>query len=122
MKKPGRVHWSREQYREHMQKFHPGFDVSPADVEQNIGDEAAIPVAPQKVDTPVRVRVHSKRKRLCDSDGICAKFAVDAIVRAGILPDDSPEFVHAVTFSQEKCPTEVTIITVETVSEEAAEE
>ena len=61
----------------------------------------------------VRIHVHSVRKRLADPDGISAKAAIDGIVEAGVLKDDSPEEIKEVLFSQEKTKgeeyTEVTI-------------
>lgn len=59
--------------------------------------------------------MHSKRYRLADSDGISAKYVIDALVLGGVLADDSPEFVKEVRFSQEKISKdkpEETIITV----------
>ena len=52
-----------------------------------------------------------------DPDGISAKWAIDAIVKAGVLKDDSPKEVKEVRFSQEKIGTEFeedTIITLST--------
>lgn len=59
------------------------------------------------------VRIHSVRKQLADIDGISGKYALDAIVRAGIITDDSPEYVKSVTHTQEKGFPESTTITVE---------
>ena len=75
---------------------------TPSNVEPDTGNETLVTnrIAPQ--DTPVRVHIHSKRKRLVDADGISAKAAIDGIVEAGLLADDSPEFINEVTFSQEK--------------------
>ena len=64
---------------------------------------------------PVRIRFYSKRRRLCDADGISAKAAIDGLVLAGILKNDSPEFVESVSYSQEKSDIEETIITIEEV-------
>lgn len=63
----------------------------------------------------VRVRVHSRRHRLCDSDGISGKAVLDGLVRRGVLEDDSPEFVEQVTFTQEKSIIEETVITLEEI-------
>lgn len=38
------------------------------------------------------VIVKSFRARLCDERNLCDKYFVDALVRAGILVDDSPEW------------------------------
>lgn len=63
---------------------------------------------------PCRIHVHSLRNRLADIDGISAKAAIDGIVHAGILDDDSPEFLQSVSYSQEKTKgREETRITIE---------
>lgn len=56
----------------------------------------------EEVVKKVCIHVHSKRKRLADIDGICAKHVIDGLVDGGILIDDSPKYVKEVTFSQEK--------------------
>ena len=56
--------------------------------------------------------MHSIRKRLTDADGVSAKAAIDGLVLAGILPDDSPKYVKEVTYSQEKGDPEKTIIEI----------
>jgi len=53
-------------------------------------------------DSPVNVLVHSYRYRLCDPDGISVKWALDAIVKAGILVDDKSENIKEVRFRQTK--------------------
>ena len=53
-----------------------------------------------------KIHIHSKRKRLADADGISAKAAVDGLVFAGVLKDDSAQYVTEVTYSQEKCKKE----------------
>lgn len=71
-------------------------------------------------DSPVDIHVHSKRHRLCDSDGISAKWAIDSIVENGLLRGDSTKEVHSVTFSQEKIPKtieETTQITIQEVGQ-----
>lgn len=55
-----------------------------------------------RLDTPCRIHVRSFRHRLADSDGISAKAAIDGLVHAGILPDDSALYVEEVCFYQEK--------------------
>ena len=56
------------------------------------------------------IHIHSRRKRLADSDGISAKAAIDGIVKTGILPDDSAKYVRNVSYSQEKGDPETTTI------------
>lgn len=65
--------------------------------------------------SPVRIHIHSIRKRLTDADGVSAKAAIDGLVKAGVLEDDSPEFVQEVSYSQEKGKEEKTIITLEII-------
>jgi hypothetical protein len=67
----------------------------------------------KRLPAPVRIAVHSLRRRLADSDGISAKACIDGLVKAGLLKDDSPEYVKEVRFSQEKAQDEKTIITLE---------
>jgi len=70
--------------------------------------ESAVSHAPlgtqkgQGLDTPCRIHIHSRRYRLADPDGISAKAAIDGIVLAGVLPDDTAKQVEEITFSQEK--------------------
>lgn len=56
----------------------------------------------KRVDTPVCIYIHSKRKRLTDADGVSAKAAIDGLVISGILEDDNTEYVTRVEYSQEK--------------------
>lgn len=87
-------------------------------VEPDTWHESTREDAPEKVYPPVSIHVHSIRKRLADSDGISAKAVIDALISEGILPDDSPAYVEAVTFSQEKGEVEQTIITISEVDNE----
>ena len=52
--------------------------------------------------SPVSLLVVSYRHRLCDSDGISAKAAIDGLTLAGILENDSPEIVKEVRYEQHK--------------------
>lgn len=63
----------------------------------------------------VNIHIHSIRKRLVDPDGISGKAAIDGLVHAGVLEDDSSEFINQVSYSQEKGKEEKTIITIEEV-------
>ena len=65
--------------------------------------------------TRVHVHIHSVRSRLADPDGISGKAAIDGLVKAGILADDSAKEVEGVTHSQSKCEDgqeERTVITI----------
>ncbi len=53
-------------------------------------------------DTRVRITVVSYRVRLTDTDGVSAKAAIDGLVLAGVLKDDSHKYVEEVRYSQKK--------------------
>jgi len=83
-----------------------------ANLEQTVSDA---PLAKKKTKSRdtfdcCRIHIHSIRKRLCDADGISAKSAIDGLVHAGLLVDDSPSYVKEVSYSQEKGKKEITII------------
>jgi hypothetical protein len=44
----------------------------------------------------------SYRHRLADTDGISAKAAIDGLIHAGVLRNDTPEYVQEVSYSQVK--------------------
>jgi hypothetical protein len=92
----------------------PSADLEPASCHEPMAEKKS-----ETLDTPsgsrVRLHIHSKRKRLCDADGISGKAAIDGLVYSGLLRDDSPEFVESVSYSQEKCDYEETIITIEEI-------
>ncbi len=56
----------------------------------------------QTFDTPVHVCVTHHRARLCDPDNLNAKGVIDAIVKAGILHDDTWAFVKSIRHDQIK--------------------
>ena len=87
---------------------------SSSDMEPNPANApyAAQDIARLAAQCGVCIHIHSRRKRLCDADGISGKAVIDGLVHAGILPNDSPEFVKAVSYSQEKADTEETIIEI----------
>lgn len=90
--------------------------VSASDMEQNIGNAPLGAEKVERLDTPCRINLHSRRHRSTDADGCSGKAVIDGIVLAGVLPDDSTKYVKEVTFSQEKIKKsepEVTIITIE---------
>ena len=41
----------------------------------------------------VRVRVVSFRARLCDPDNLCPKYFIDCLRYAGLIADDTPEYI-----------------------------
>ena len=70
-----------------------------------------------RFNSPVRITVHSRRKRLCDPDGISGKAAIDGLVKAGLLEDDSAKFVTEVRYTQEKSKDENTTLIIEEASQ-----
>lgn len=84
-------------------------------VEQAISDGTLGAQKIPRLDSPCHVHFHSLRHRLCDADGISGKAVLDGLVLSGIFPDDSPEYIKEVTYSQEKISrkeNEETIITI----------
>lgn len=76
-----------------------------ANVERNTCNE---PMGKGKVaafDTRVRITVVSYRTTLADADGVSAKAAIDGLVRARIILDDSTRYVKEVRYRQIKVKT-----------------
>jgi len=65
-----------------------------------------------RLDTPCRVHFHSIRRKLADLDNLSGKAVLDGIVNSGILRDDSPKEIKAVSHTQEKGQDEKTIVTI----------
>ena len=64
------------------------------------------------------VCVTSIRKRLLDEDNLCAKFHVDCLRRAGLIPNDNPATAH-IEVMQRRCykgEMEYTVILVRQLS------
>jgi len=55
-----------------------------------------------RFNSQVCIIIRSYRRRLCDPDGISAKAAIDGLVKAGILADDTTKQVEEVRFKQTK--------------------
>ena len=71
-------------------------------VEPTAGNEPLAKKKAQGLGPPCRIHVHSRRYRLTDADGVSAKAAIDGLVHAGLLQDDSAKYVAEVSYSQEK--------------------
>jgi hypothetical protein len=84
---------------------HRSAPVSLADVERHSRNALPPKARYRQLDRPCRCHIHSKRHRLADPDGVCGKYVLDAIVSAGVLPDDRSPFITEVSHSQEKVPT-----------------
>ncbi len=76
-----------------------------ADLEHAASDGAPQTNAGPAFNTQVRITVVSYRCRLADSDGISPKYAVDGLVYAGIIKDDSLKYVAEVRQAQNKVKT-----------------
>lgn len=92
-----------------------------SNMEQAVSDALLGTQGMQRFDSPVRISIHSIRKRLADIDGISGKAAIDGLVHSGVLQDDSPKFVKEVRHTQEKGKTEKTVIKIEPIKEESHE-
>ena len=94
------MRWTKEQYDRYVQRRlkaecrSPVLDdqgeIPSAIVEQTAGDK---PLAAKKGANPVpprlRVRVTSRRSRLLDPDNLAAKYLIDCLRYAGVLPNDT---------------------------------
>jgi len=60
----------------------------------------------------VTIEYHSYRARLADADGNFTKYFTDALVSAGVLVDDSPEYVSYIGHRQTKCKEEKVVIEI----------
>jgi hypothetical protein len=93
---------------------------SASNVEPIVSDEPIQAGRHPTFDTRVDLRIVSHRTRLADADGISAKAAIDGLVHAGIIRDDSTKEVREVSYSQVKVKNkedEKTVIQITRVSE-----
>ena len=86
-----------------------------SDMESNLGDALSPTEGITPFDSQVRITFHCTRKRLSDVDNLCGKAAIDGIVKAGLLADDSAKQVEEVRYRQVKGRTESTRIVIEEV-------
>jgi len=93
---------------------------SAANMESTARDEPIQAGRHPTFDTLVDIRIVSYRTRLADADGISGKAAIDGLVHAGIIGDDSPKEVREVSYAQVKVKNkedEKTVIQIRRVSE-----
>ena len=93
---------------------------SASNVEQTACDEPIQAGRIATFDTRVDIRIVSYRTRLADADGISAKAAIDGLVHAGVISDDSHKEVREVSYTQIKVKNkedEKTVIKIGRVSE-----
>lgn len=86
-------------------------------MEQNIRNALLGEKKIKRLDKKCSIHIHSLRHRLADPGGISNKAAIDGIVNAGLLRNDSSKEIKEITESQEKIPKdkqEKVIITIKT--------
>lgn len=89
-------------------------------MESNSGNTRMEAKKDARPNTPARITITSRRKRLCDVDGISAKAIIDGLVHCGILQDDGPQFVAEIKYRQEKVSNEADEVTVVEIDWEEA--
>lgn len=102
--------WLQGKVKDEVNPHNPPFQTS--DVESTPSHESLATEEGTRPDKRCRVHVHSKRRRLCDPDGISIKAALDSLVAAKLLRDDSAKFIKEVSFSQEVSEVEETVIDI----------
>lgn len=60
-------------------------------------------------DSPTHLEIIHHRKRPTDPDGCSAKAAIDGIVAAGVLPDDSAQWIKSIKITVIQSAVEKTI-------------
>jgi len=88
---------------------------SNADLESHSSDAPDGANGDAAFDSPVRVTFYHTRGRLADVDGLSGKAAIDGLVAAKILTDDSAKQVTEVRHCQTKGRPETTQIVIETI-------
>lgn len=83
-----------------------------ANVEPDIANAALRANEAPRFSSQVCITISHTRKRLADIDGLSGKAAIDGLVEAGILTDDSAKQVAEVIHRQFKGEPEKTVITI----------
>lgn len=114
------IRLTEQQVKDHQAKVHAKIHTrnpnSNADMESNSGNASLGAEKVQGFSSPVRVLVTHHRKRLVDTGGASEKWAMDAIVRAGILEDDTAKHIEEIKHKQvkiKKGDTEKTVFEIE---------
>jgi hypothetical protein len=84
-------------------------------VEQNPCNEQVQPHETAAFDSPVNLEIVHYRQRQTDVDGCSAKAAIDGIVAAGILPDDSAKWIQQIKTSVVQSKVEKTVFRFEEI-------
>jgi hypothetical protein len=71
-----------------------------ADLERDSRHEPLAEKKAARFNTPVRIRIHSYRKKLADADGVSAKAAIDGLRYRGVLSDDTTAQICEIVFEQ----------------------
>ena len=108
--------WTVEEYRAYLRTgIAPGDDrpaVSAADAKPARRAKPAAKDEVKEIHPRYRVDVHHRSRRLADATGRSHKAAVDGIVRGGILPDDSPEYLEEIRETRRQGERDETVIEV----------
>ena len=112
------LRWTQDEYERYM-VHHNNPAVPVADVERDSSHAAEAKVKTQEIHPRVCIRVHHRSRKAADATGRCHKWAVDGLVRGGILVDDSPKYVKEITETFE-IGKDQTIITIESLNDQAA--
>jgi len=86
-----------------------------ADLEHPLGCPLGCQGQVRRFDSQVRISFYHTRKRLADIDGLSGKAAIDGLVAAGVLADDTPQQVAEVRHYQTKGSPEETRIVIEEI-------
>jgi hypothetical protein len=101
--------WTEQEVNAYLNKFFgtKSADISTvcvADAKSNLRNGVSSAVRSEKNHPRYDLRIHQKRRRLTDTDGVAYKSAIDGLVKGEILRDDSASVIRAISFTQEKCP------------------
>lgn len=108
--------WTKKKYDEYMSKFDNRIANKVANNKPIVRNVSLAAQAYPRFDGPVSISIHSIRHKLTDCGGACAKYVIDAIVSAGILPDDNPKIIpESPKETQEKGVNEKVIITIRSI-------
>jgi len=106
--------WTEEMVNAHLSRFNrPAVPV--ANVERYPRHEAKATAKVKEIHSRVCIAVHHRSRRAADATGRAHKWAVDGLVRGGLLIDDSPAYVAEIkeTFEIGKDQTIIEIFEVE---------
>jgi hypothetical protein len=100
------IRWTEEEYLEWLKTKAPSSNLSPSvpspNLERHTVNAAKAKDETKEVHSRIRITVHHRSRRLADTTGRSHKWAVDGLVRGGILEDDSPKYVGKIEETYEK--------------------